>query len=94
MFDVGFWEFALVGVITLLVVGPERMPAIARKAGLYVGKIKKFVSKIQDEVSDELETDKLKDHLKIEDQNANVVDILDETKDSFDQIKKDVERKS
>lgn len=94
MFDVGFWEFALVGVITLLVVGPERMPAIARKAGLYVGKIKKFVSKIQDEVSDELETDKLKEHLKIEDQNASVIDIIDQTKDSFNQIKKDVERKS
>jgi len=35
MFDIGFWEFALIGVITLIVVGPERMPAIARKAGQY-----------------------------------------------------------
>jgi Sec-independent protein translocase protein TatA len=32
MFDIGFWEFALIGVITLIVVGPERMPAIAKTA--------------------------------------------------------------
>ena len=47
MFDIGFWEFALIGVITLIVVGPERMPAIARKAGQYVGKVKKFIAKVQ-----------------------------------------------
>jgi len=40
MFDFGFWEIAIVGIITLIVVGPEKMPSLARKAGLYFGKLK------------------------------------------------------
>ena len=76
MFDVGFWEFALIGVITLIVVGPERMPAIARKAGQYAGKVKRFVSKIQEDIGDEFESDKLKEHLSLEDKDSNIVEIF------------------
>ena len=49
MFDFGMWEIAIILVITLIVVGPEKMPALVRKAGLYVGKFRKFVSKIKNE---------------------------------------------
>ncbi|HIF47302.1 Sec-independent protein translocase protein TatB [Candidatus Thioglobus sp.] len=90
MFDVGFWEFALIGVITLIIVGPERMPGIARAAGKYVGKAKQFIAKIQDDVSGELEVDKLKDHLNVMDKESNIIDIFDEAKDSINDIKKDV----
>ncbi len=89
MFDIGFWEFALIGVITLIVVGPERMPAIARKAGQYVGQVKKFVAKIQEDIGDELETDKLKKHLSLEDKDSNIVEILKETKEELNKIKND-----
>ena len=92
MFDVGFWEFALIGVITLLVVGPERMPGIARKAGLYLGKIKGFVSKIQDDVSQEIESDKIKEHLELNDKDSNIIDIFDETKDTLNNLKKDLDK--
>jgi len=93
MFDIGFWEFALIGVITLIVVGPERMPAIARKAGHYVGKIKKFVAKIQEDISDEVEVDKLKEHLSLEDKDSNIVEILKDTKKSLNKIKQDADTK-
>ena len=89
MFDIGFWEFALIGVITLLVVGPERMPGIAKKAGVYVGKAKRFIAKIQDEVSDEIEADKLKEHLNLNEQDVN---ILSDTKDALSDIKKDFDK--
>jgi sec-independent protein translocase protein TatB len=89
MFDVGFWEFGLIAVIALIVVGPERMPAIARKAGYYVGKIKKFVAKVQEDIGDELEADKLKEHLNLEDKDSSIVEILKETKEELNQIKND-----
>jgi len=92
MFDVGFWEFALIGVIALIVVGPERLPGIARTAGLYVGKFKQFVNNIQEDVKSELESDKLKEHLLLEDDNASVVDSLDEAKKELDQIKKSADK--
>ena len=88
MFDVGFWEFALIGVITLIVVGPERLPGIAKTAGLYVGKFKQFVNNIQEDVKSELESDKLKEHLSLGDDSASVVDVLDDAKKELEQIKK------
>lgn len=94
MFDVGFWELALIGVITLLVVGPERMPQIARKAGYYLGKAKRFIAKIQEDVGDEIEADKLKKHLNLEDQDSNIVEIFDDAKKSLDEIKHDIDKKS
>ena len=51
MFDFGFWEIAIIGVITLIVVGPERLPALARKAGLFAGKLNKFLSKVKADIN-------------------------------------------
>ncbi|HIM54298.1 MAG TPA: twin-arginine translocase subunit TatB [Gammaproteobacteria bacterium] len=93
MFDIGFWEFALIGVITLIVVGPERMPAIARKAGQYVGKVKKFIAKVQEDIGDEIEADKLKEHLSLEDKDSSIIEILKETKEELNQIKNDANNK-
>ena len=94
MFDVGFWELALIGIITLLVVGPERMPQIAKKAGYYLGKVKRFIAKIQDDVGDEIEAEKLKKHLNLEDKDSNIVEIFDDAKKSLDEIKRDVDKNS
>ena len=60
VFDFGLWEIAIIGIITLIVVGPEKMPALARKAGLYAGKFKKFITKIKTDINDELKADELK----------------------------------
>ncbi len=89
MFDIGFWEFALIGVITLIVVGPERMPAIARKAGHYIGKGKKFINKIQQDVSDEIDTDKIKEQLSFKDQDLGVTEVFQDTKNTLNKIKND-----
>ena len=92
MFDVGFWEFALIGLIALIIIGPERMPGIARTAGKYAGKAKRFIAKIQDDVSEELEVDKLKEQLNAMDKDANIVEIFDETKQAISDIKTDVKK--
>ncbi|UQB42067.1 twin-arginine translocase subunit TatB [Thiomicrospira microaerophila] len=49
MFDFGFLEIVVVLVITLLVVGPERMPEVARKAGQMVGKFRNFINSVKDD---------------------------------------------
>mgnify|MGYP000319484634 CR=1 FL=1 len=61
MFDFGFWELAIIGIITLIVVGPSRMPGLARKAGLYFGKFKNFINKIKNDINDELKADELRE---------------------------------
>ncbi len=64
MFDVGFTELLVIFVVALLVVGPERLPAVARKLGLYVGKMRRSFQSIKDEVEQELELEAVKAQLK------------------------------
>ena len=78
MFDFGFWEIAIIGIITLIVVGPEKMPALARKAGLYVGKFKKFVSKIQNDINNEIKSEELKDQLSIKAEESSLSQTVEE----------------
>ena len=90
MFDFGFWEIAIIGIITLIVVGPEKMPALARKAGLYVGKFKKFVSKIQNDINNEIKSEELKEQLSIKDDESSLSQTVEEAKSSIDEIQKEV----
>ena len=53
MFDVGFFELMLIAVVALLVVGPERLPRLAKTAGLWVGKAKRFVSNVKTDIEQE-----------------------------------------
>ena len=84
MFDFGFWEIAIIGVITLIVVGPERLPALARKAGVIMGKLNKFLNKVKADINEELKTDELKDHLTMDDEKSIISDITNEAKSSVD----------
>jgi len=87
MFDFGMWEIAIILVITLIVVGPEKMPALARKAGLYVGKFRKFVSKIKNDINSEIEAEELKEQLSVKNEELFVSQTLDEAKSGIDEIK-------
>ena len=60
MFDIGFTEIIFIMVITLLVVGPERLPRIARTAGLWLAKMRGFVSSVKVDIDMELAAEELK----------------------------------
>ena len=63
MFDIGFWEISLIMVVLLLVVGPERLPKLARTAGIYIGKARRMVAEVKAEVNRELRAQELKETL-------------------------------
>lgn len=60
MFDVGFGELLLVGVVALLVLGPERLPGAARTAGKMLAKLRQGWTDVRDEVEREMEVEDLK----------------------------------
>jgi sec-independent protein translocase protein TatB len=60
MFDVGFTELMLVGVIGLVILGPERLPVAARTVGKWVGKIKHTVGGVQREIQEELRLEEIR----------------------------------
>ncbi|UTW09574.1 Sec-independent protein translocase protein TatB [Pseudomonas benzenivorans] len=63
MFDVGFTELLLVGLVALLVLGPERLPGAVRTAGLWIGRIKRSFSAIKAEVEREIGADEIRRQL-------------------------------
>jgi sec-independent protein translocase protein TatB len=60
MFDIGFTELIVIGVVALLVVGPERLPKVARTAGHLYGRMQRYVSSVKADISREVELDELR----------------------------------
>ncbi len=82
MFDVGFWELALIGVIALVVVGPERLPALARTAGLWIGKARSMVADVKQDIQQEMERQDLDEVADLGKQVSQIRDeILEPTED-------------
>ncbi|MCE3026795.1 Sec-independent protein translocase protein TatB [Salinicola sp. DM10] len=63
MFDIGFFELLLIGIVGLLVLGPERLPIAARTAGLWIGRIRRSVTNMQREITSQLEAEELRQKL-------------------------------
>mgnify|MGYP000064092068 CR=1 FL=1 len=64
MFDVGFWELCLVGLVSLLVIGPEKLPKAARVAGFWVGKTRNMVASVKAEIKEELQAEEMRQIIK------------------------------
>ena len=60
MFDVGFWELALIFVVALVVVGPERMPGMIRTAGQWLGRMQRVARELRAEFEREAHTQEFK----------------------------------
>ena len=81
MFDMGFQEIVLIGVIALIVIGPERLPSVARSIGLWVGKMQRFVAGVKSDIASELQTDELRSMLNSqEDQIRELKDMVKEAR--------------
>ena len=89
MFDFGFWEIAIIGIITLIVVGPEKMPSLARKAGLYFGKFNKFLNKIKSDINEELKVDELKEELSMDQEKISLSEVVEEVQSNIHSLEED-----
>jgi sec-independent protein translocase protein TatB len=92
MFDFGFWEFAIIGIIIIVVVGQEKMPSLARKAGIYAGKLNKFITKIKYDIDEEIKVEELKEQLSFEDEKSTLLEVLDDVKVNSEDSKKEIDR--
>lgn len=61
MFDVGFWELLVIGLIALVVLGPERLPELARTVGLWMGRARAAFYSVRQEVEREINTEGLRE---------------------------------
>ncbi len=93
MFDVGFWELGLIALVALIVIGPERLPKVARTAGLWLGRGRRFIASVKADIDKEIKAEELKEILEKQARQANPVhEILEETRNDLDQIKQQAEQ--
>ena len=95
MFDFGFAEMLIIGIVALLVIGPERLPDVARKVGSWVARVRRFVTNVRSDVEREFRTDELQRMLKQQqDELQSLKDVVNETRQDagVDEIKESVEQ--
>lgn len=63
MFEVGFSEILMVGLVALLVIGPEKLPKVARMAGFWLAKSKRMVASVKQEIHEEFQAEELRQSL-------------------------------
>lgn len=86
MFDVGFWELCLVGLVSLLVIGPEKLPAAARVAGFWIGKTRNMVASVKAEIKQELQAEEMRQIFKEQSGIEEFKDIIEEGSDTVNEV--------
>ena len=60
MFDIGFSELIVIAIVALVVIGPEKLPKVARTLGLLLGRAQRYVNDVKSDINREMQLDELK----------------------------------
>jgi sec-independent protein translocase protein TatB len=87
MFDVGFWELTIIALVALIVIGPERLPKVARTAGLWLGRGRRFIATVKADIDKEIKAEELKEVIEKQAALVNPVhEIVEETRKDLNEI--------
>jgi sec-independent protein translocase protein TatB len=91
MFDVGFFELVLLGVVALFVLGPEKLPGAIRTTSLWVGRLRRSFNNIKQDIEREIGADDIRRQLR----NEAILDKFKSTKnqvtDTMNMVKKETD---
>ncbi len=96
MFDIGFSEMVVLAVVALVVLGPERLPKVAKQAGAWMGKLRRYVDDVKSDINRQMELSELRD-LKNQvtdaarDLETSVQSTVSGMKTDFDDVQKSLE---
>lgn len=91
MFDVGFFELLVIGLVTLLVVGPERLPKVARSAGMWLGRGRRFIRSVKEDIDAEIKADELRQIIEKQKTENPLHEIIEDTREDLEQIRSGTE---
>ena len=94
MFDIGFLELVLVGIIGLLVLGPERLPVAARTLGRWVGNARRMMANISQEIDKQIEIEELKAEHKKQGESLNINEDVKQIQQTVSDALKEAEQHS
>ncbi|HNJ75347.1 MAG TPA: Sec-independent protein translocase protein TatB [Azospira sp.] len=73
MFDIGFSEMVVIAVVALIVLGPEKLPKVARTAGHLLGRLQRYVNDVKSDINREMQLEELKKlQAQVEDSARNI----------------------
>ena len=87
MFDIGFSELVMIGLVSLLVIGPERLPKVARLAGFWIGKARSMAASVKAEIKQELQAEEMRQIFKEQADLEEFHAAINETTDAANSIK-------
>ena len=86
MFDLSFWEILVIGIIAVIVVGPERLPGMAYTAGKWITKVKRFVANARAEVESEFNTAELRKLMSVQEEEMQKLrKLVEDTRHDVEQ---------
>lgn len=89
MFEVGFGEILMLGLVTLLVVGPEQIPKVVRTAGLWIGRIKRMVASVRADIERELHAEEMKEFLQKQQLQSPIDELIESSRDAVINVTKE-----
>ncbi len=92
MFDIGMGELALIGLLALIVLGPKRLPEVARTAGVWVGRVRRFVASVKEDFDQELRTEELAELRKLQQELSDTRDLIQKSStEALEGLQQDLE---
>ena len=79
MFDVGFSELVVIGLIALIVLGPKRLPEVARTAGKWMGQLRRFINNVKQDLDREIHQDELAELRKLREELDSTRNLMQST---------------
>jgi sec-independent protein translocase protein TatB len=80
MIDLGLSKLAIIGVVALVVIGPEKLPKVARMAGTLYGRAQRYLAEVKSEVSREIELDELRNlHKEVQESAQSIKDDVEQS---------------
>ncbi len=87
MFDIGFWELFFLFLLSLFVLGPEKLPEVASFLGKQFGRIQRYFNNVKSQIDDEVDSTDIKSILK--DQELSISELQQRIKEASDEPKSD-----
>jgi len=91
MFDIGFLEIMVIMIIALLVIGPERMPEVARKLGSFMGKTRRFINQMKQDSPLQDTVREVQDAMNLEEEKRRIENIGNELETDLSKGKEDMD---
>ncbi len=76
MFDIGFWELTVIAVVALIVIGPDKLPEVARTAGKWAGRTRRFVNQVRSDIDSEIKQEDVRKFIEKEVGLGEIKDAL------------------